>query len=780
MLPVIPPKARATKKKRPRAIPNASAAKKKRPAAAPSNVAPPAAAPFNDDDDDDDNNNKEATDTVSNVVATKEAGVASIAPDDVDAVVQNSAGDQDDVAADGDAAIEQQSTVAPAINDTATTANTFKPTAPPSKIAAVNDGAKKKAPVKKIAKKIIRPVQPKKKKVIISNPIMTAVATSATNSSHQQQQQLRTAVSTATTNGRSMGVVINNNGMEDDDTLLMAAEAAAALIENAHNNNNNTNNSTTNLLDAVGNQVELAAAAMGQQQHHHHHLSTQGEEGGGGGGLMGQREHDTDQDMMTAFECEFGDSSSSTTNHGNNDNNNISSTTSGNNNKRGNNFLTFSSRVPQNQPLSMEHTNFLSYYYSNESAGHNATARGSGKKKDEDEEEVVVDEGDDEEGGVGGRKGGGGGGGAAATMSSTANSEEGDNDASMAVLPTPMVTLKSFCSKFPKGSSNKGKKAKTKNKRGVKNEEEEEAEKELLEAASATAETSTAENATTATDPAAATTATTTNNDGPQVEIINGEIVISQNSLLSHPETRTSTEQIDKEFGTVVEDETPTQLGAINARYDSYITKPRSRPQRWTAEETKSFYRALRQCGTDFSMMQMFLEGRTRSQLKSKYKLELRKNGRLVDMALDPKSKLKLDLSVFGDGLEIPESVTPISRVSPSLVDGGGKLEEDNDIVGEVGGEGGENAAAAAAAQGATIIERNFDHLFDDDEEIGVKEDTTKISQEVINPVVEEVAPKNAPVVSESIPLALAPSVKKAKSKRPRAKPKAKRAATKK
>jgi hypothetical protein len=329
----------------------------------------------------------------------------------------------------------------------------------------------------------------------------------------------------------------------------------------------------------------------------------------------------------------------------------------------------------------------------------------------------------------------------------------------------------------------------------VKNEEEEEeAEKELLEAAppaaaaaAAANESTIADNATTATTTDLdATTTTTTNNEGPQVEIINGEIVISQNSLLSHPETRTSTEQIDKEFGTVIEDETPTQLGAITARYDSYITKPRSRPQRWTAEETKSFYRALRQCGTDFSMMQMFLEGRSRSQLKSKYKLELRKNGRLVDMALDPKSKLKLDLSVFGDGLEIPESVTPISRVSPSLVEGGGKLEEDsnNNIVGEDGSGESTANAAAAVAQGATMMERNFDHLFDDDDEAeigGIKEDTTEevAQQEVDTPLVAEVvvAPKNAPAVNESIPLALAPTVKKAKSKRPRAKPKAKKAA---
>ena len=434
----------------------------------------------------------------------------------------------------------------------------------------------------------------------------------------------------------------------------------------------------------------------------------------------------------------------------------------------------------------------------NSTSSSNNNNNNKGTKKKKNKRGVKSEEEEEEEEGEGG---------------DTATSSSATVVVVVPTAPPPAVTLKNFCSKFPKdnstsssnNSNNKGtKKKKKKNKRGVKGEEEEEeeeAEKELMEAAHAAAA------AAVVTQPVETTTAPTiaaaaAAPAGPQVEIINGEIVISQNSLLSHPETRTSTDQIDKEFGgTVVEDETPTQLGAINARYDSYITKPRSRPQRWTAIETKSFYKALRQCGTDFSMMQMFLEGRSRGQLKSKYKLELRKNGRLVDMALDPKSKLKLDLSVFGEGLEIPESVTPIGvvcRVSPTLVDGGAgggssKLEEENIAVGEVGGEGGENGGGAAAAQDAAMMECNFDHLFDDNDgeekNVGVKEDTTtesevlaaSNSQEVTNPVVAEVAappPKyNAPAaVSESIPLSLAPTVKKAKSKRPRAKPKAKRA----
>ncbi len=134
---------------------------------------------------------------------------------------------------------------------------------------------------------------------------------------------------------------------------------------------------------------------------------------------------------------------------------------------------------------------------------------------------------------------------------------------------------------------------------------------------------------------------------GPQVTVDeHGTIVIAQDSLLPNPENRQSTTEIDQELlggGSVIDEgETPSHLGAIQARYDSYTAVPRTVPVRWSVRETKDFYNALRQCGTDFSLMQMFCLGRTRDQLKRKFKVESRKNARLVDMALDPKCHVKL------------------------------------------------------------------------------------------------------------------------------------------
>ncbi|KAL3815883.1 hypothetical protein ACHAXA_010273 [Cyclostephanos tholiformis] len=167
---------------------------------------------------------------------------------------------------------------------------------------------------------------------------------------------------------------------------------------------------------------------------------------------------------------------------------------------------------------------------------------------------------------------------------------------------------------------------------------------------------------------------------GPRVTFDeSGFIVIDQGSLLPNPESRQSTSEIDAELGNdavVDEGESACKLGAVQARHDSYSTKTRAVPMRWTPRETRAFYDALRQCGTDFGLMQMYCTGRTRMQLKRKFKVESRKNARLVDMALDPKCKVRLDLSVFGDDLEIPEEVTPIEGGSMPQVSSGGAGEE--------------------------------------------------------------------------------------------------------
>jgi len=121
---------------------------------------------------------------------------------------------------------------------------------------------------------------------------------------------------------------------------------------------------------------------------------------------------------------------------------------------------------------------------------------------------------------------------------------------------------------------------------------------------------------------------------------VNGEIVILESSLYVDGQRKT-TEELDEELLPEIHED-DTQL---NATYGSF--RHVRKAVKWGVEDTKQFYFALRQCGTDFEMMAKFFKkgDKDRKHLKKKYKKELRFNEHLVDLALS--NRLELDLSVF-------------------------------------------------------------------------------------------------------------------------------------
>ena len=120
------------------------------------------------------------------------------------------------------------------------------------------------------------------------------------------------------------------------------------------------------------------------------------------------------------------------------------------------------------------------------------------------------------------------------------------------------------------------------------------------------------------------------NTGAPVVQMINGEIVLEESSLM-FPGQRRSVKEVEEEFDVIEED---AQLAIVGASYNSFVN--RKGPQHWNVTETKQFYQALRQLGTDFTSMESLFENRTRKQLKRKYTAELSKNPKLVEMALKP------------------------------------------------------------------------------------------------------------------------------------------------
>ncbi|KAG7360287.1 Myb-like DNA-binding protein [Nitzschia inconspicua] len=156
----------------------------------------------------------------------------------------------------------------------------------------------------------------------------------------------------------------------------------------------------------------------------------------------------------------------------------------------------------------------------------------------------------------------------------------------------------------------------------------------------------------------------------PVVQIIDGEIVLQESSLMLP--TRRTVQEVEEEFqDNVVEED--AQMAIVQASYTSFLTKGDAAanggmrgPQHWSLEETHKFYMALRQLGTDFGSMEALFDGkRTRRQLKQKYRKELAKTPNLVqELALNPKYKTDLDLSAFDVEVD-PKRIEALENEEP-------------------------------------------------------------------------------------------------------------------
>ncbi|KAJ7557912.1 hypothetical protein O6H91_04G015500 [Diphasiastrum complanatum] len=114
----------------------------------------------------------------------------------------------------------------------------------------------------------------------------------------------------------------------------------------------------------------------------------------------------------------------------------------------------------------------------------------------------------------------------------------------------------------------------------------------------------------------------------PQVQIIDGQIVINEQSLTI---SASAANKDNLETYRRV-DENSSKLN-----YHSYMNKTPT--ERWSLEETELFYKAVRQFGTDFALIQNLFPGRTRRQIKAKFKKEDRLNPFRINSTLQHRSK---------------------------------------------------------------------------------------------------------------------------------------------
>lgn len=105
-----------------------------------------------------------------------------------------------------------------------------------------------------------------------------------------------------------------------------------------------------------------------------------------------------------------------------------------------------------------------------------------------------------------------------------------------------------------------------------------------------------------------------------------GKIIIDQETLTLN-ETGLEEKREELAKSKVIEE------SAFHSRSYSYKRK-KEHSKQWTKDETLKFYKCLMNFGTDFSMIGQYFLGRTRAQIKRKYKTEEKKNPELINGAL--------------------------------------------------------------------------------------------------------------------------------------------------
>eukprot|EP01090_Pellita_catalonica_P021270 TRINITY_DN7919_c0_g1_i1.p1 TRINITY_DN7919_c0_g1~~TRINITY_DN7919_c0_g1_i1.p1 ORF type:complete len:220 (+),score=57.41 TRINITY_DN7919_c0_g1_i1:3-662(+) len=110
----------------------------------------------------------------------------------------------------------------------------------------------------------------------------------------------------------------------------------------------------------------------------------------------------------------------------------------------------------------------------------------------------------------------------------------------------------------------------------------------------------------------------------PRLILVDGKLVFDKSSLVIRNEAEASS---TSKFDIVYE-------GPNTAISPTVYCSKRTPSKRWTYEDTNRFYEALRECGTNFSMIEMLFPERTRRQIKNKFKREERDNPQTIEEAL--------------------------------------------------------------------------------------------------------------------------------------------------
>jgi transcription factor TFIIIB component B'' len=121
------------------------------------------------------------------------------------------------------------------------------------------------------------------------------------------------------------------------------------------------------------------------------------------------------------------------------------------------------------------------------------------------------------------------------------------------------------------------------------------------------------------------TSGATSSMAAPQMRIVDGQIVLDEESLRVDRHQRDAIEEGNME---IVEENQHSRL------VNSGTWSKHEKGDRWESDATERFYETLSMFGTDFEIISKLFPGRTRRQIKNKYNCEERKNPKRITLAL--------------------------------------------------------------------------------------------------------------------------------------------------
>lgn len=130
---------------------------------------------------------------------------------------------------------------------------------------------------------------------------------------------------------------------------------------------------------------------------------------------------------------------------------------------------------------------------------------------------------------------------------------------------------------------------------------------------------------------------------GPQFRIVDGQIVVDQNSLQMDRHARAAAAHAGQDMETIEENDF-TRLITSNSFMNTSKLKG---PNIWTEDETELFYRGLRMFGTEFEMISKMFPGKQRRHVKLKFNREERHCPQRIDAALIGEKTIKMDIEEY-------------------------------------------------------------------------------------------------------------------------------------